>query len=456
MVEVKAKLYTVTEINSLVKVALEENLPCPVTVYGQISDCKHHSSGHCYFELKDEDARLACVMWNSNFRKLKFEPQDGLAVIATGSISLYVPHGKCQLYVEAMVPAGVGALQLVFEQLVKKLQAEGLFDDVHKKPLPAYPQRIAVLTSESGAALWDIVDSIYNRWPVARLFFYPVPVQGPGAAEAIARAIRDVNQRNTELKLDLLIIGRGGGSLQDLWAFNEEVLARAIFKSQIPVISAVGHEVDVTIADLVADARASTPTKAGVIAVPDMRKILEELAFLQTRLGSNTKAALNLAGQRLSTVLASAVFKNPLLPVLNAGQKLDDLAGDLQSAANSLLVALREKLARFYEQLSTLEPHRLIGRQAAAVSSAVSRLGSAMEALLSRLQLQLTARENLLAGLNPKAVLRRGYTITTNLCTARIVTACTDVELDDLLVTELAEQNLIESKVTKKQNKGRK
>src|SRR5512136_1945302 len=176
-----------------------------------------------------------------------------------------------------MMPAGMGALQLAFEQMVRKLEAEGLFSDAHKKPLPKYPQRIGILTSESGAAVQDIADSVNNRWPCTRLYLYPVPVQGPGAAEAIAAAITDVNRRNARLKLDLLIVRRGGGSLEDLWAFNEEVLARAIYASRIPIISAVGHEVDVTVADLVADARASTPTRAGVVAVPDKVEVLTDL-----------------------------------------------------------------------------------------------------------------------------------------------------------------------------------
>jgi exodeoxyribonuclease VII large subunit len=254
MQSTKIRIYTVSQINTLIKVALEESLPSRLRVRGEISDWKHHTSGHCYFSLKDENAILPCVMWASRFASVKF-------------------GGKYQLYVDKLEPEGVGALQLAFEQMYKRLKAEGLFEEKYKKPLPEYPMRVGILTSESGAAVHDIVDSVFNRWPCARLFLYPVPVQGEGAAEEIATAIRDINRRNEKLNLDVLIAGRGGGSLEDLWAFNEEVLARAIFDSAIPIISAVGHEVDTTVADLVADARASTPTKAGVTAVPDVREV---------------------------------------------------------------------------------------------------------------------------------------------------------------------------------------
>jgi len=186
----RKQIYTVSQVNSLIKVALEENLPSRLIVRGEISDFKHHTSGHCYFSLKDESGILPCVMWASKFRNVKFSPEDGMAVLATGHIGVYTVGGKYQLYVDKLEPEGVGALQLAFEQMVKKLQAEGLFDEVHKQALPAYPERIGILTSESGAAVHDIIDSIHHRWPCVKLFFYPVPVQGEGAAEKIAAALR--------------------------------------------------------------------------------------------------------------------------------------------------------------------------------------------------------------------------------------------------------------------------
>jgi exodeoxyribonuclease VII large subunit len=320
----RTEIYTVSQVNSLIKEVLESSLPGQLTITGEITDWKLHHSGHCYFSLKDENSQLPCVMWRGLFSRVKFQPENGLAVLATGHIDVYSPQGKYQFYVEIMRPAGVGALQLAFEQMVRKLRAEGLFDEGHKKLLPAYPERIGILTSESGAAVHDIVDSIRNRWPCVKLFLYPVSVQGEGAAQDIASALRDINRRNDKLKLDVLIVGRGGGSLEDLWAFNEEVVARAIYDSKIPVISAVGHEVDTSIADLVADSRASTPTKAGVAAVPDMYEVLGDLGNKESRLTNRIKGRLELAQQSVRTILASSVFKNPLLAVRNSEQQLDE------------------------------------------------------------------------------------------------------------------------------------
>ncbi|MHC4346302.1 MAG: exodeoxyribonuclease VII large subunit, partial [Planctomycetota bacterium] len=391
-----------------------------------------------------------CVMWRSSFARVKFRPENGLAVLATGHVDVYAPQGKYQFYVDTMIPAGTGALQLAFEQMVKRLRAEGLFDEKYKKPLPAYPERIGILTSESGAAVHDIVDSIHNRWPCVRLFLYPVAVQGEGAAEQIAAAMRDVNRRNDKLKLDVLIVGRGGGSLEDLWAFNEEVLARAIFDSQIPVISAVGHEVDTTIADLVADARASTPTKAGVVAVPDMYEVLGDLANKESRLMSIVRGRLELALQNLRTILASSVFRNPLLAVRDRQQQLDEAHTRLTELTRAVVNRARMVLQTSYEQVVRIEPHRLIAKVTVGLNNLQNRAAAAANATLSKCRLQLTAKENLLAGLNPRSVLRRGYSITTNKENGLLVRESGDVEIGDVLVTELAEENLIESKVTRK------
>ena len=517
MADQKPKIYSVSQITSLIKTVLEETLPSKFVVTGEISDWKHHTSGHCYFLLKDENSVLPCVMWAGKFRKVKFQPENGMAVLATGHIDVYLPGGKYQLYVDKLEPEGVGALQLAFEQMVRKLQAEGLFDDVHKKPLPLYPRRIGILTSESGAAIHDITDSIHNRWPCAKLFLYSVPVQGEGAAEEIAAAIRDVNRRNRTLRLDILIVGRGGGSLEDLWAFNEEVLARAIFASQIPIISAVGHEIDTTIADLVADARASTPTKAGVVAVPDMQEVMRHLANAESRLLNQAKATLKLAQESLKIILASLAFQKPLLLVRNAEQQLDELSTELADSIGKLLAEAKEKLHTAYEQISKIEPHRLLGRKAVDLNDWKNRASTAAKAIinkcsmqltgvenrlvekmkgllverqrrlsasyerlvriephrqigrrmvelsnlsnranvgvgaiLNKRQMELTSAENRLAGLNPKSVLQRGYSITRSKKTSLVVRSLNDIEIADLMTTELAEEKLIESKVTKK------
>jgi len=421
------QVYTVSQVNTLIKTALENNLPGRLTVTGEISDWKVHSKGHCYFSLKDQGGVLPCVMWASSFAKVKFKPENGLAVFATGYIDVYPPQGKYQFYIERMEPAGVGALQLAFEQMVKRLEAQGLFAEAHKRPLPKFPERIGILTSESGAALQDIIKSIFDRWPCVRLLFYSVPVQGEGAAEKIASAIKDVNRRNDRLKLDVMIVGRGGGSLEDLWAFNEEVLAKAIYDSKIPIISAVGHEVDTTIADLVADARASTPTKAGVVAVPDMRQVLEDL--------ENKKVCLN---------------RNIMLCVQYGGQQLDEVFAELAKEIKELLANKKDKLHHFYEEVVKIEPHRLLGRKTVEINEFRSRFNAAMAVGLNRTGLLITAQENRLAGLNPKAVLRRGYSITTLKQTGAVVKNAADVQIGDDITTELAGENLIESRVIKK------
>jgi len=447
----KARIYTVSQVNLLVKVALEERLPSRLTVRGEISDWKlHKESGHCYFSLKDKDGVLPCVMWASSFRGVKFAPDDGMAVLATGHIDVYMAGGKYQLYVDKLEPEGVGALQLAFEQMVRKLAAEGLFDEAHKKPLPAYPMRIGILTSESGAAIEDIKDSIWNRWPCARLFLYPVPVQGEGAAEKIAAALRDVNRRNNKLALDVLIVGRGGGSPEDLWAFNEEVLARAIYDSKIPVISAVGHEIDTTIADFVADARASTPTKAGVVAVPDIREVLSELANKENRLAHKTKGQLELVWQKLQTLLASSVFRNPLLPVHNREQEVDDLQTAVMGSVRELLAQAQRKLSESYEQVRKIEPHRLLGRKMVELNNWQNLANSGIKGIINNCRMKLTAAANRLGALNPKSVLERGFSITTSKKTGLIVRSLSDIEIGDLLITELVRENLIESKVTNK------
>jgi exodeoxyribonuclease VII large subunit len=366
-------------------------------------------------------------MWASKFKNVKFSPEDGMAVLTTGHIDVYTVGGKYQLYVDKLEPEGVGALQLAFEQMYKRLKAEELFEEKYKKPLPAYPEKIGILTSESGAAVHDIIDSIHNRWPPAGLFLYPVPVQGEGAAEKIAAALGDVNRRNNELKLDILIVGRGGGSLEDLWAFNKEILARAIFDSKIPVISAVGHEVDTTIADLVADARASTPTKAGVVAVPDMQEVLEHMDNLKKRLGSQLKFL-----------------------VYSAEQQSDELCIRLEGSVKQLLAETRQSLFSIAEQIRKIEPHQLLGKKTVDVNNLKNQAIAAINAILNKVQMQLTAKENLLAGLNPKSVLQRGYSITTNKKTGLLIKSPEDIRIGDLLITELAEENLIESKVTKK------
>ncbi len=445
-----ATIYTVSQINALISKTLEDHLPAKLTVRGEISDLKIHSSGHCYFSLKDENSILPCAMWKHNLARVKFKLENGLEALTTGSIDVYIPRGNYKLIVDELLPAGFGALQLAFEQMKKKLQAEGFFDEAHKKSIPKYPERIGILTSQTGAAVHDIEDSIHSRWPCVKLYLYPVPVQGEGAAEKIAAAIYDINRRNSKLKLDILIVGRGGGSLEDLWAFNEEVLARAIFESKIPVISAVGHEVDITIADMVADARASTPTKAGVVAVPDMSDILSKLKNAEHRLYGNIKSRIQISQERLQNILVRTLFREPLTIVMNAEQQVDDLSEELIITMKELLSDAGRKLSRAYEQISRIEPHRLLGGNRDKLNNYDNRLNSLIVKIINDCSTKLTAQENRLAGMNPKSVLKRGYSITSDKRTGGLVRTSQDIRIGDFLITELADENFIESEVTKK------
>ncbi|MGD0785243.1 MAG: exodeoxyribonuclease VII large subunit [Sedimentisphaerales bacterium] len=431
----KAKIYTVSQITSLIKVSLEGALPGHISITGEISGFKRHSSGHCYFDLKDENAIIPCVMWGSDFTKVKFKPENGLAILAKGHIDVYAPAGKYQFYAESMSPAGVGALGLAFEQMRNRLEAEGLFSEEHKKPLPQYPMRIGILTSQSGAALHDIVDSIYNRWPVAKLLFYDIPVQGEGAAEKIASAIRDVNKRNTTLKLDIIIVGRGGGSMEDLWAFNEETVARAIYNSKIAIISAVGHEVDFT---------------AGMIAVPDIKEVLQQIDSADKRIKANAESAIKLSAQRLKTILAAAVFRNPLVIIQNREQSLDDFENNMAESAKSFVANIRKVLQTYFEMLLKIEPHRLIADKKIAINNYQNRLSQKISGLLASVKLQIEMQAGKLSACSPKSILNRGYSIAKQAITGKVITNPADVSIGDIIITELANENIIESKITKK------
>ncbi len=289
------RVFTVTDLTRNIRFILEEKFS-NLWVEGEISSFKLHSSGHMYFSLKDEESQIQCVMFRGSSASVKFEVTDGLKVMIFGRVSVYAVRGNYQLYVERMEPKGLGALQLAFLQLKEKLQKEGLFDTARKKEIPYLPERIGIVTSIDGAALRDILHVLDRRFPDVHVLIYPVPVQGKEAALAISRAIDDFNEYKN---VDVLIVGRGGGSLEDLWAFNEEVVARAIDRSKIPVISAVGHEVDFTIADFVADIRAATPSAAAEIVLPRREDLLETMAVLQKRLFQAFRAQPEMFSQRL-------------------------------------------------------------------------------------------------------------------------------------------------------------
>ena len=350
----------VSEINRYVKSLIQGDPALrDLWVTGELSNFKHHRSGHMYFTLKDNNSSLRCVFFRRENMRCLFEPSDGMGVIIHGSISVYEPDGLYQLYVSEMEPAGMGSLFLAFEQLKHKLEAEGLFGNEHKKPLPLLPKKIGLITSPSGAALQDILATIKSRFPYVHLLVVESLVQGAGAAADIVRALELINKRSD---IDLVIITRGGGSLEDLWPFNEESVARAIFKSRLPVISAVGHETDFTIADFTADLRAPTPTAAAVSAVPDLGEMLLTLNRLNGRAAMALQSRLQLEKQQLDHVVSERFFRLPELRIRYSREQLQQLESKLQRESVQLLQFKGLKLAGHIDKLESFSPLKVMNR----------------------------------------------------------------------------------------------
>ncbi len=351
-------VYTVAEITRRIKELLETGFPA-VWVQGEVSNFTRAASGHLYFTLKDEHAQLKAVMWRSRAVRLRFELHDGLDVVAAGPLEVYEPRGTYQLIVEEIVPRGLGPLELAFRQLCEKLAAEGLFDQARKRPLPLVPRRVAMVTSPAGAALRDMLQVTRRRWPAARIVIVPTAVQGAGAAAEIAAALRVAASLED---VDVIITGRGGGSLEDLWAFNEEIVARAIYASPVPVVSAVGHEVDVSIADLVADRRALTPSEAAEIVFPDCRDMSARLAHLGRRLASAVHRRLNEARIRLDSLSSRRVLSRPLDRIHDLATRLDELDVRLRQAVSRRLERGRHDVAKLAASLDALSPLKVLER----------------------------------------------------------------------------------------------
>ncbi len=364
-------IYSVSELNGLVKAVLE-GMPELNGVYvrGEISNYKLYPSGHHYFTLKDGEGAIRCVMFKGQALRLRFRPENGMKVIAMGRVGVYPRDGAYQLYCDALSPDGVGDLHAAFEQLKEKLWKEGLFSGAHKKPLPAYPQTIAIITSPAGAAVHDMIRILRRRYPLAAVKLLPVRVQGAEAPPEIVGALRYANRHRVA---DLIITGRGGGSIEDLWAFNDERVARAIYDSEIPVISAVGHEPDVTIADFVADARAATPSHAAEMAVPDQMELRERLQGLASQLARGQGKRLELLRRRLDELGRKRVLTDPLAPVQDKRLGLDHVQKELCHAALARLAAPRKGLAALAASLDALSPLKVLGRGFALVTDGEGR-----------------------------------------------------------------------------------
>ncbi len=349
---------TITELTRQIKQSLETNFS-RVWVEGEISNFKKHTSGHLYFTLKDEGAQISAVLWRSRVPYLSFPPEDGMKVIVRGSITVYPPRGNYQIDVEQMQPVGIGELQIAFDRLKKKLAAEGLFDAEHKKPIPEFPECIGIVTSETGAALQDIRSVLSRRQPSVDVILAPVRVQGAGAAEEIAEAIKRLNQYGG---IDVMIVGRGGGSLEDLWAFNEEIVARAIYDSKIPVVSAVGHEIDFSIADFVADLRAPTPSAAAELVVRDRTELLEEISNLCYTMDNAVNNLISGFRERIAGLLTSYSFNRPRDLVREFSQRVDEIDRSLGISFNHIVQTIHQRYDALRNQLQALNPQGVLKR----------------------------------------------------------------------------------------------
>ena len=392
------KYLTVTQINKYIKYKMDNDSNLSVVyLKGEISNFKNHSSGHLYFTIKDESSRILAVMFRGNASKINFKPVDGSKVLVVGRISCYEASGNYQIYVEEMLEDGVGNLYLEFERLKKKLGDKGYFDDMYKKPIPKFPRRIGIITAPTGAAIRDIITTINRRYKLVELYIFPSLVQGENAKDDIVKNLERANNYN----LDLIILGRGGGSIEDLWAFNEEVVADAIFKSNIPIISAVGHEIDFTISDFVSDLRAPTPTAAAELSVPNTIDLINYIKQLEIRASKSMENIIDVKKSRLNSLINSYVLKNPKNMYEIKSQKLDNLVDKLNIYIKR---NLNDKNNRFINILNKLD------------------------------------------ALNPINTIKRGYSITKN--KDKVITSINSVGENDIITTELVD-GIITSKVVK-------
>lgn len=398
-------ILTVSELTRQIKEALQAGFPA-VWVRGEISGFKRAESGHLYFTLKDADALLDAVMWRGNAGKLSFDPQDGLQVEAFGSVSVYERRGRYQLLCETLRPAGLGGLLLALEELKRRLQGEGLFDATRKVPLPRHPRRVGLVTSPVGAAVRDLVTVLRRRWPPIEIVLAPVRVQGVGAAEEIAAAVRAFNRYGA---VDVLIVGRGGGSLEDLWAFNEEVVVRAVAESELPVVSAVGHEVDWTLCDLAADLRAATPSAAAEVVVPDHREVRRHLEHLAER--ARLAAAQMVADRRrrLETAVGRYGFRRSRDFIGIMQQRVDELAERLGRVARDTLGRVRDGLEALLTRYGLRRWPEALADRRRDVAALAGKLGALGPALVAERRRRLGGLGDRLRALGPQAVLERGY-----------------------------------------------
>jgi exodeoxyribonuclease VII large subunit len=441
-----ARAISVAQLTTVIDRAIKAGVPATVYVRGEVSNANlHGSSGHLYFTLKDADACIDCVMFRNDVARLKFRAEDGMELICTGRVGLYASRGRYQLYATAMQPVGQGALELAFRQLQKKLAALGLFDASRKKTIPRYPERIVLVTSQSTAAIADML-KVLRRFSFLRLWLYHVPVQGEGAGAKIAEAIAHLNTVANEpigkegrpLNPDLILLARGGGSLEDLWAFNEEAVARAIAASGIPIITGIGHEIDVSIADLAADYHAHTPTEAAQVATEHWKRAADNIDILRIRLRQNIRQMMQTAAQRLAGIQRHEVFRRPLDRVHALQQNLDDRQRALSLAISDRMRAVVAQLARADARLQKFHPRNVVALNRQQLTSMEKRASLAFRASIKSWTLKVDSLDRHLRALSPEAALHRGYSITTIKKTGQIVRDAGALQPGDRILTKFS------------------
>jgi len=408
----KDKYITVIQLSKYLKYKFDNDVNLD-TVYlkGEISNFKAHSRGHFYFTLKDEESRINAVMFSSSASKIKFTPQDGMKVLVTGKVTVYPQNGGYQIYVNEMLEDGVGNLYIAFEQLKKKLEEEGLFDSRHKKKIPYIPNRIGVVTAPTGAAIRDIISTIKRRWPLAEIILFPSLVQGEFAKDDIVKQIK----RAEEYNLDTLIVGRGGGSIEDLWAFNEEIVARAIYECSIPIISAVGHEIDFTIADFVADMRAPTPTGAAEISVPNLSDVNNLISQINIRLNKAISNKIEFSRRRLFDIKSRHIFKEPIKIYEAKEQKFDFLMEKLKYNILNIYTNKSNTYLKIKENIIFKNPNVLFERKQNDYLRLISKLET----------------------LSPLLTIKRGYSISR--VNNKVINSVKDVKKKDMVEIELSD-----------------
>ena len=425
-------VYTVSRLNLDAREILEDAF-ATVWIEGEISNLARPRSGHIYFTLKDERCQVRCAMFRMHNRSLSFSPEDGMQVLAHAKVSLYAERGEFQLIVQYMEEAGAGALRRAFDALKNRLGAEGLFDEAHKRPLPALPRRIGVVTSPTGAAVRDVLSVLGRRFPAVPITLYPVPVQGTGAGEAIARMLDTACERG---ECDVLILARGGGSLEDLWAFNEETVARAIHRATIPIVTGVGHEVDFTIADLASDLRAPTPSVAAESVVPDAVEWAARYRAIEARLSSMMRRAVT--ARRNDVRMLARRLVHPRRRLFDHSQRLDAITMRLSRAANAGVRGQRARIATLAAKLERHSPERITRLYRTRCEALERRLRLAVRGALARLRSRTSELERALGAFGPQATLERGYSILLRADGSGVVRSAGDVRAGERLQARLA------------------